>query len=73
MMCSIRNPEANEREPRTNAHSMCENTSYSYAAECACICSAKDRSEGDKGTVKYAKSESEAVLKKQYYHIMQER
>ena len=68
-MCMIGMPEANDGEKRMAAHAVVEDSSLSFAEECARLCSASDRSAGVKGGAKHAKHDEKAKMKKRFYHV----
>jgi hypothetical protein len=68
-MSLVVTPEANESSKRVAPEAMVEGVSKSIAAEAARLCSDITRIEGVKSKGKYQKRETNAAMKKRYYHV----
>jgi hypothetical protein len=68
-MCLVEAPDAEASSRRMAAHMMAEGALSSFAAECVCICSTRERAEGVKSEVKSKKREAQAKMKSRHYHI----
>ena len=64
-MCIIGTPEADDKEPRINAHPMVASESCGLAKECKCLFDEEVRVNGLKGHRKHKKREDEHKLKKE--------
>jgi hypothetical protein len=68
-MSLVVTPEANESSKRVAPEAMVEGVSKSIAAEAARLCSDITRIKGVKSKGKYQKRETNAAMKKRYYHV----
>jgi hypothetical protein len=68
-MCLIEAPDCEASSRRMSAHAMAGEALTSFAAECARICSTRERSEGVKSEMKSKKREDSSRMKARFYHV----
>jgi hypothetical protein len=68
-MCLIEAPDGDASTRQMSAHAMAGNALTSFAAECARICSSRERAHGVKSEIKSRKREDSARIKERHYHV----
>jgi hypothetical protein len=68
-MCLIEAPDCDASSRRMSAHAMAGNALTSFAAECARICSSRERAHGVKSEIKSKKREDSSKMKARHYHV----